>query len=137
MSLGAQLEEFFRVARVEAALERHRFFRSAILGSTAGAEGPRHAFRAHGRYRSAQEHFVGIRLMDLESGARRFVPLSPAYRSYGVWNHVDFKRGLVVHHGIGLDAAHHRFGELRRDGKRGPKVRTVDSFLIGRRLELP
>lgn len=137
MNLAMQLQDVWKAAGIESTIERYLLFRDAILGGYAAAENARYVFRPHSRYRAADDHFAGVQIMDLATGRRAFTYLSPAYRSYGLCNLVDFERGIVIHHGVGLDPAGYQYGEAYRPAPLAPRIRTVESYLIASAVRIP
>lgn len=137
MNLAMQLREAWRLAGIKAAVDRQVLFRNSILASYAAAESYEYVYRPHQRYRSPDDQFVGVDVVHLPTGRHKFNYLSPAYRSYGLWNLVDLERGRVIHHGVGLEPADYEYSEPRRPAALAPKIRTVKSFLIAAPLRLP
>ncbi len=137
INLANQLGEMWRLAGIQATIDRHELFRASILSNYTTAENYRYVYRPHARYRSADDHFVGVEVVNLDTGASRFNYLSPSYRAYGLVNLVDFERGTIIHHGVGLDASDHRYSDLRKNSAVAPKMRTVEGFIMAVPARLP
>ena len=137
MNLAIKMHEMFELAGIKARLDRQILFRNSILSNYATAENADYVFRPHARYRSSDNQFVGIDVINLETGGSRFNYLSPSYRSYGQWNLIDFERGNVIHHGVGLDSSDHHLSEPHKANLLAPKIRTVETFLIASPVRLP
>tara|TARA_Y100001933_G_scaffold41733_1_gene38770 strand:- start:6453 stop:8321 length:1869 start_codon:yes stop_codon:yes gene_type:complete len=137
MNLASQLQEVWKAAGIQSTIERQQLFRDSIVSGYTLSENDRYVYRPHSRYRSADDHFSGVQVMDLNTGRRAFTYLSPSYRAYGLWNLVDFEKGLVIHHGVGLQPDQYHYSELRRMAPRAPKIRTVESYLIASPIRMP
>ncbi len=137
MNLAIRLNEMWRTAGIKARIDRYSLFRDTILDSYAAAENATHVYRPNARYRSADDHFVGVDVINLETGGSRFNYLSAHYQDYGLWNLIDFERGLIIHHGIGLDTDDFIFSDLRQKNPRAPKIRTVQPYLIAVPARVP
>lgn len=128
--LNAALEQAARQAALESEIAHARLYRKALLNGFPEAEGPRHVYRPHNSLRD----FVGVAVVNLESGARKDVMLSPQYQDYGIWNHVDAEQGVIYHHGIGLDTTAHRSLPQRRGLS---TFHILESFLLARPFDAP
>jgi hypothetical protein len=53
-----------------------------------------------------------------------------------LWNLVDFEKGVVYHHGIGMNPAVYELSEARRLYPYS-SARTVNNFLIAMPVEIP
>lgn len=137
MNLAIQMQEMWKQAGIKSRLDRQLLFRQSILTSYAAAEDAMYVFRPHTRYRSADDHFAGIKVVHLPTGRDRFVYLSAAYGSYGLWNLLDLDRSRVIHHGVGLDPVDFTYGEARRFAPLAPRIRHVESYLMAVPLDLP
>jgi outer membrane protein assembly factor BamB len=137
MNLAMHMSEMWRIAGIKATVDRQILFRNSILANYALAENISYVFRPHSRYRAADDNFAGIDIINLETGGSRFNYLSPSYQSYGLWNLVDFNRGMVIHHGVGLDSSDYHYSEPRKANMVAPKTRTVENFLIAVPIRLP
>ncbi|MDA8122155.1 MAG: PQQ-binding-like beta-propeller repeat protein [Deltaproteobacteria bacterium] len=92
---------------------RQELLRRSILTGYAGAEGEGWILRPDRKWKSVADDFIGATLVRLPEGEQRFIPLSPAYLSYGLWNVYDEAQEILVHHGIGLDPKAYRYAEPR------------------------
>ena len=140
VSVVASFVQAMRTARIaerlETAIERQELFRQAILTAYArGAVGD-YIIRPNRRFLSMSNDFTTVTVIHLPSGRRRETIVSPTYMSYGLWNVPDFERGLVFHHGIGMDPAQYSFSEYRKMYPYG-EIRSIDSFLIAAPLRMP
>ncbi len=77
-----------------------------------------------------------LRVVHLPTGQRADTILSPAYQGYGLWNLVDFAKGVAYHRGIGMDPSQHRYGEAQ-DVYPSGRQQTIENFLIAARIRLP
>ncbi|MEM8816657.1 MAG: PQQ-binding-like beta-propeller repeat protein [Pseudomonadota bacterium] len=137
MNLAVQLNEMWRAAGVKALIDRYSLFRDTILDSYAVAENATYVYRPHSRFRSGDDHFIGVEIVNLETGGSRFNYLSAHYQDYGLWNLIDFERRLVIHHGIGLDSDDFIFSDERKKNSRAPGIRTVQPYLMAVPVRLP
>ncbi len=128
--LNAQLEKVSHQLSIAADIEDLILFRKALLGSFPRAENHKYYYRPHNDLRG----FVGVSIVNLQTGKRRDVMLSPDYQDYGIWNLIDLERGVIYHHGIGLDTSRHHYIEQRRGMNR---FMVYESYLIARNVELP
>ncbi len=75
-------------------------------------------------------------MIHLPTGRRTDTYLSPAYLDYGLWNLVDFEKGVVYHHGLGMDPGRYRFSEPHNIYRYG-NLQTVETSLVAVPLALP
>lgn len=81
-------------------LGRQQLFRRSILLADQRLDSGVFAGRTHRLLSfSGDGDFATLAVVHLASGQRRDVILSPTYLDYGLWNLVDWERGLVFHHG--------------------------------------
>ncbi len=137
MNLAMEMQKAWKRAGIQAIADRQILFRNSILSNYAAAENIDYVYRPQNRFKSSDNNFVGVQVVNLESGARRFNYLSPTYRSYGLWNLIDFERSVVIHHGIGLDSTDYHYSEERRPAILAPKIKTIENFLIAAPIRLP
>jgi hypothetical protein len=130
--LSAAMQEAFKTAEIRGTLAMHRFLRQTILASYDVAEEGDYVFRPDTR-----GSFSGITVVHLPTGASRHYDLSPSYQDYGLWNLVDFQKGIVYHHGIGMEPAEYVFAEPFTS-YRGllTKVRQFNSYLIAQQVDI-
>jgi len=129
MEVADMLKNYFEAKSLESTIERQELFRASILSAYSEAETEDFVYRPDREFRSVEDDFVGVAVIHLPTGRRRFTALSPTYLGYGLWNVVDFERGIVIHHGIGLDPSRYEFSEPHKLFPYG-KIRTVQNFLI-------
>ena len=128
--LNEQLKKVSRQLSVAADIEDLTVFRKALLGGFPRSENHKYYYRPHNDLRG----FVGVSIVNLQTGKRRDVMLSPRYRDYGIWNLVDLERGVIYHHGIGLDTERHRYIELKYGMNR---FLIYESQLVAQEVKLP
>ena len=140
LSVAASFIQAMRTARIterlQTSIERQELFRQAILTSYARSEVGEYVMRPHRRFNSMFDDFTTVSVIHLPTGRRRDTVVSPTYMSYGLWNAVDFDRGIVIHHGIGLDPAQFSFSEPRKLYPYGD-IRSINSFLIAAPVRIP
>jgi outer membrane protein assembly factor BamB len=141
LELGATLHQLFRISAVKAyygdILARQRLFRRSIISAYAMAEVGDFVYRPHRQFGfSGDADFTTLTIVHLASGQRRTTMLSPTYLGYGLWNLVDEEKGVVYHHGVGLDPSRYEYGGEENVGIYG-KVRTLNTFLIAAPIKLP
>lgn len=129
--LGASLGAAIQTAAFQNELAMQLFLRSVILSAYDAAEEGDYVFRPN-----KKEDFAGVSIVHLPTGVKRHFNLSPAYEDYGIWNLIDFKKGVIYHHGLGLDPAEYSFAEpfLKHMGVR---VQKYNSFLIAQPVDIP
>jgi outer membrane protein assembly factor BamB len=131
MDLGASLGEMAKAAAIQNELATELFLRSVILSAYDAAEEADYVFRPN-----KKDEFAGVSIVHLPTGEKRHFNLSPAYEDYGIWNLIDFKKGVIYHHGLGLDPADYSFAEpfLKHMTVR---VQKYNSFLIAQPVDIP
>lgn len=134
MDLAASIERAKVIAGVRTALDRQLLFRNAVLGGYAGMEDAAHVYRP-GMEMGAGGGYVGVTVVGLASGKASTEFLSPLYREYGLWNVVDFERGVVYHDGIGLEPSLHQLLPARDVG--GGSARIVGNYVIAAPIRIP
>jgi outer membrane protein assembly factor BamB len=136
LELRQALLQRFQTVMVQGALERQELFRQSILSAFAAGEAGEYVYRPHRKFRSLEDEFIVLSVVHLPTGRRRDTYLSPAYMSYGLWNLVDLERGVVYHHGLGLDPAQYKFSKGRTLPGYG-KAKTIENFLIAAPIRIP
>ena len=136
IELAQSLQRFLETRAIEGSIKRQELFRKSILSAYTQGESPEYIYRPNLKWRSAGDEFVTISIIHLPTGKRRDTYLSPAYLGYGLWNMVDFEKGVVYHHGLGMDPARYEFGESRTLYPYG-RIRTVNAFLIAAPVDIP
>jgi outer membrane protein assembly factor BamB len=130
-ALGDILTNMIEILVSENMLEVQKLFRAAIFSLYGQAEAGPYVFRPDNDYT-----FVGVSVIHLPSGRMRYTRLSPQYQEYGFWNLVDFEKGVVYHHGLGLDPNSYKLSKKFRNF-RLVKVRMYNSYLIARPIAVP
>lgn len=120
---------------MEGAIQKQELLRRSILISYGLAETAEYVYRPHLAQRSVEDAFVGVSVIRLKDGKRKDIVLSPQYVEFGLWNTVDFEKGVVYHHGIGMDPAQYRYSE--QSVVPFVKMRTIDSHLIAAPVDIP
>lgn len=122
---------------IQTTIERQQLFRRSILTCYAQSENADYVYRPCLDHRDIGDSFIAVAAIHLPTGRRADTGLSPQYLSYGIWNLLDFERGVVYHHGVGLDPSTYEFGDARRLYPYPFKVKTVGANLIAVPIELP
>jgi outer membrane protein assembly factor BamB len=136
LDLGLAVRRALETAAIKTSIERQELFRKSILSAYDKAESEEYVYRPHLEWVSAEDSFTTLSIVHLPSGKRRETYLSPNYLSYGLWNVVDFKKGVVYHHGIGMNPSLYELSEPRRLYPYS-SVRTIETFLIAMPVEIP
>ncbi len=136
VDLGLVVRRALEAAAVKTSVERQELFRKSILSAYNQAESEEHVYRPHLEWASAEDSFTTLSVVHIPSGKRRDTYLSPTYLSYGLWNLIDFEKGVVYHHGIGMNPAVYELSEARRLYPYS-SARTVNNFLIAMPVEIP
>ncbi len=88
----------YKESGLEHQLNEVTFLREIVVAQLAQATGKDYAYRPH-----SAGSFNGIKLVHLLTGKSVVQAFSPSYLEYGFWNLVDFDKGVVYHHGLGLN----------------------------------
>lgn len=121
--------QFLESRSIKTFVERQSLFRKSILSSYALAESEDFVYRPHLVYRDAADSFSALSIVHLPTGKRSESVLSPHYLSYGLWQAVDFEKGVIYHSNIGMDPTRYELSESRSYYPY-KKARTVNTFLI-------
>jgi hypothetical protein len=111
-------------------------FRKSILASYAQAETAEYVFRPHLAFKDVQDSFSTVSIVHLSSGKRADTVLAPHYLSYGLWQVVDFQKGVVFHCHVGMDPSRYELSQPRAYYPY-KKARTVNTFLIAQPVRIP
>jgi len=130
------VRQFFITRSIKTAIERQELFRKSILASYAQAEAAEHVFRPHLVFRDATDDFSAISVVHLPTGKRSETILSPHYLSYGLWQVIDFDKGIVYHSNVGMDPSRYELSEARAYYPY-KKAKTVNTFLIAQPVKIP
>jgi outer membrane protein assembly factor BamB len=136
VDLGLVLRRALEAAAIKTSIERQELFRRSILGAYNQAESAEYVYRPHLEWGSAGDSFTTLSVVHIPSGKRRDTYLSPTYQSYGLWNLIDFEKGVVYHHGVGMNPSVYELSEARRLYPYS-SARTVNNFLIAMPVEIP
>jgi outer membrane protein assembly factor BamB len=120
---------------MEGVMRKQQQARSSLLLSCGLAETAEYVYRPHLVRRSAEDAFANVSVVRLRDGKRKDFVLSPQYGLYGLWNIIDFEKGVVYHHGIGMDPARYRYSEQSLIPF--VKMQTIDSHLIAAPMDIP
>jgi outer membrane protein assembly factor BamB len=137
MEISSQLRQMFVIRgfemRYRDILARQQLFRSSILSAYALAETGDYVYRPHRRLgASGDADFISLTLIHWPSGQRRTTTVSPTYMNYGLWNYVDLEKGVVYHHGIGLDPSLYEYRQVLPG-----EESSVNTFLIAAPIRMP
>jgi outer membrane protein assembly factor BamB len=121
---------------IKTAIERQELFRKSILASYAQAEAAEYVYRPNLIYRDLQDIFSTVSVVHLPTGKRSETTLSPQYLSYGLWQMIDFDKGVIYHSNIGMDPSRYELSESRAYYPY-KKARTVNTFLIAQPVKIP
>jgi outer membrane protein assembly factor BamB len=135
-NLAMMYRQFLYAKSIKTFIERQSLFRKSILASYAQAETEEFAYRPHLVYRDPADTFSALSVVHLPTGKRTETILSPHYLSYGLWQIVDFDKGIVYHSNIGLDPSRYELSESRMYYPY-KKARTVNTFLIAQPVKVP
>ena len=128
-NLAMMYRQFLYARSIKTFIERQSLFRKSILASYAQAEADEFVYRPDLDYRDPMDTFSVLSVVHLPTGKRAETILSPHYLSYGLWQVVDFEKGVVYHSNIGLDPSRYELSESRMYYPY-KKARTVNTFLI-------
>lgn len=128
--MNEKLAEAFRILTTQSDIAHAQLYRKAILGSFVTAENRDYYYRPHSNFNG----FVGLSIINLVTGKRLDIMLSPEYRDYGIWNFIDWDKGVIYHHGIGMDIREHRYISQSRGMN---TFMIYESYLLAQPVELP
>jgi hypothetical protein len=135
MDLAAAIERAKAIAATQTLLARQLLFRRAVLGGYASMENAEYVYRPGMEFSGGRGPFVGVTAVQLGTGRTSTVMLSPLYRDYGLWNVIDFERGVIYHDGLGLETSRYDYLPPRNVG--GAPTRIVGNFLIASPIRVP
>jgi hypothetical protein len=134
--LAMMYRQFLYARSIKTFIERQSLFRKSILSSYAQAETDEFVYRPDLDYRDPADTFSALSVVHLPTGKRSETILSPHYLSYGLWQVVDFDKGVVYHSNIGMEPARYELSESRAYCPYR-KARTVNTFLIAQPVKAP
>lgn len=120
-------------ADLAAEVRRQEYLRQAITTLYLDMERGEYAYRPIRDIRSRSEQFAGIAVVHMPTGKVAQTNLSAQHFIYGLWNLIDFDKGLVYHNGVGLDPA-----DFAYDGQTGHfPTDYLNTFLIAQPVNIP
>lgn len=133
-ALGEELAKMIAAKALARTIVRQKFQRGAILAAYGGMEFGEYAYRPANDYRAADNKFITINVIHLPTGRIRKTSLSAPHSDFGLWNLIDFERGVVYHNGVGLDPADYQYSGQTSifDG-----AEYLNSFLIAQPVTIP
>jgi outer membrane protein assembly factor BamB len=135
-NLVMRFKQFLYARSIKTFVERQMMFRKSILSSYAQAETEEFVYRPHLVYRDTMDTFCALSVVHLPTGKRSETMLSPHYLSYGLWQVVDFDKGVVYYSNIGMDPARYELSESRAYYPY-KKAKTINTFLIAQPVKIP
>lgn len=135
MDLQLAMARARAIAITQSEMDRQGLYRRAVLSGYSSMEDDDWVYRPASFVAVGGGGFSGVGIVHLASGHASRTLLSPAYRNYGLWNLVDFERGVVYHHGIGLEPGRYRFMPPRDIGGRPTSI--IGNFLIAAPIRIP
>jgi outer membrane protein assembly factor BamB len=136
VDLAILIRQVIKARSIKTAIERQEMFRKSILASYAQSESADHVYRPHQVFRDAADDFSALSIVHIPTGRRAETVLSPHYLSYGLWQVVDFDKGIIYHSNIGLDPSRYELSESRAYYPYS-KAKTVNTFLIAQPVKVP
>ena len=130
------IRQVLNARSIKTAIERQEMFRKSIIASYAQAETADYVYRPHLVFRDAADDFSALAVVNVATGKRNETLLSPHYLSYGLWQVIDFDKGIVYHSNIGMDPSRYELSEARAYYPY-KKARTVNTFLIAQPVKVP
>ncbi len=134
--VAISIRQALAVRSIKTAIERQEMFRRSILASYAQAETADYVYRPHLLFRDVADDFSALAIVHLATGKRSETILSPHYLSYGLWQVVDFEKGIAYHSNIGMDPSRYELSEARAYYPYS-KAKTVNTFLIAQPVVIP
>jgi outer membrane protein assembly factor BamB len=135
MDLAMSMEREKAIAATKTELARQLLFRRAVLGGYSRMEEADYVYRPGMEFVKAGGPFVGMTVVQLSTGRMSSKMLSPSYRDYGLWNLVDFERGVVYHHGIGMNVSLYHFLPPRNFNNTPTSI--IANYLIAESTRIP
>jgi outer membrane protein assembly factor BamB len=130
--LGNSIAEGLKQAQLQGSINMFKFLHGAILSAYQAAEHGEYVYRPH----TKGTDFTGVAVIHMPTGTYRYFNLSPAYQDYGIWNLIDFRKGIIYHHGLGM-GGDYTFAEPFTAYTGMIKHRKYNSFLIAQPIEIP
>ncbi|WP_435624858.1 PQQ-binding-like beta-propeller repeat protein [Flagellimonas sp.] len=134
LELGSALEQLLKANATQAEIRKQEYYRKTILDVYTSALSENYVFRPNLKYYATDDQYVCVSLINLETGKKKNHLLSPQYLEYGLWNLVDFEKGIIYHHGVGMDPKKYKISKSRRTTL--VKFKTVETFLVAQPFSL-
>ncbi|MEO1485002.1 MAG: PQQ-binding-like beta-propeller repeat protein [Bacteroidota bacterium] len=128
LEMGAALQQMLLANAAEAEIRKQEYHRKSILEVYQNALKEETVFRPSDKFYAQDDNYNGVSLIDLASGEKQDVMVSPKYREYGLWNLIDTEKRIIYHHGVGMDPKKYKLSKSRV----APLVsfKFVETFLI-------
>jgi hypothetical protein len=130
--LGANFANDLKNMADAGTISQQKFFRRSILSAYELAEEGEYVFRPDNK----DLRLIGVSIVHLPTGKLSHTNLAPLYQEYNLWNLIDFEKGVVYHHGLGLEPADYEFSEPFFSYNT-VRVRLYKSYLIAQPIEIP
>lgn len=130
--LGNNLADTLKNMADAGTIRQQKFFRRSILSAYELGEEGEYVFRPD----SKDLHLIGVSIVHLPTGKLSHSNLAPLYQEYNLWNLIDFEKGVIYHHGLGLEPADYEFSEPF-SYYNTVRVRLYKSYLIAQPIEIP
>ena len=126
--LGMAIENAMRVSETEYEIRKQEHFRKTIIEVCNRSLSDNYVFRPNEVWHSSDDNYARLSIIELNTGKIKHHYLSPSYLSYGYYNLVDYKNGVIYHHGVGMQPEDYQLSQPRRY----PiiKWQTVETFII-------
>ena len=133
-SLGEQITRIIEEKSLARTIVRQKLLRRSILAAYGGMEAGEYVYRPVKNYRSADNTFTRIKVIHMPTGRIRGTSLSAPHGNFGLWNVIDFEKGVAYYIGVGLDPAAYRYSGQSSlfDG-----AEYLNTFLIARPVTIP
>jgi hypothetical protein len=135
LDLSIAIQQAKAIAATKMELDRQMLFRRAVVGGYSRMEGADYVYRPGLESAGSGGLFVGVTVVQLSTGRMASKMLSPSYRNYGLWNLVDFERGIIYHHGIGMNSSLYHYLPPRKFG--GAPTSIIGNYLIAQSIRIP
>lgn len=133
LALGQAMAEAQWNADLKAEVRRQEYLRRVITSLYPAMEQGEYVYRPMRDARSRTAQFAGVAVVHMPSGKIAETSLSAQHFIYGLWNLIDFDKGLVYHNGVGLDPADYTY-----DGQTGHfPTDYLNTFLIAQPIRIP
>ncbi|MEM9076967.1 MAG: PQQ-binding-like beta-propeller repeat protein [Bacteroidota bacterium] len=134
LELGSALEQLLQANATQAEIRKQEYYRKSILDVYTLALSENYVFRPNLKYYSYDDQYVCVSIVNLTTGKKKNHLVSPQYLEYGLWNLIDFEKGIIYHHGVGMDPKKYKISKSRRTPL--VKFKTVETFLVAQPFSL-